>query len=169
MKKILIVMFAFSFLFPVMAAEDVHFIQPDDYFISDSALGDHAWIPVHLAKMINANSPKGDAQFMRVKDGKKLWTKNFYTTRIAQKSDLKLGVKMIALDTSEDGIYRAPKTKQEARTVPWFLAVITDTSDLYKDYVTVSGGYKVNINAMRILIKDNSEAEVIPDSIEESQ
>lgn len=144
-------------MFPLFATEDAHFIQSDDYFISDKPLGDNAWIHIYLAKLVNSNSPKGDAQFMRVGDGKKIWTKNFYTTRIANKNELKLGMKVTMLDASEDDIYHAPKTKEEARKGSWFMAVITDMSDLYKDYVTVSGGYKVSLNAIRVLIKDNTE------------
>jgi hypothetical protein len=45
---------------------------------------------------------------------------------------------------------------QEQRVCParcnWFMAKITDISDLYKGYVTVSGGYKVNPKNLRVLV-----------------
>lgn len=150
--------FALS-LVPVFASEDDHYIQPDDYFISTEAFKDQDWIRVNLAKQQEApkKETKGEAKFMQITDGKTVWTKIFWKTRIATKEDLKIGTIVVALDVSGDeSIYRAPESKEEARTAPWFMAKITDTSDLYKDYVTVSGGFKVKIDAMRVIVKEGS-------------
>lgn len=49
-----------------------------------------------------------------------------------------------------------PQEKSEARQGHWFLAVITDTSDLFKNQVTTSGGYKVATRNIRINIDEKS-------------
>jgi hypothetical protein len=142
---------------PAYAEEDTHFIQPDDYFISSDAYRTQAWISVYLAKMQETptKETKNEAKFLQVIDGKEVWTKNYYKTVIAAKSDIKIGTIMIALDVAGEGdVYRAPESKDEARTANWFIAKITDVSDLYKGYVTVSGGYKVKIDAMRVIVKE---------------
>ena len=108
-----------------------------------------------LAKQLKAPSAqtKNEAQFMQVLDGKEVWTKYYYRTRIATSSDIRMGAVIIALDVAGDEeVYRAPESKEEARTAPWFMAKITDVSDLHKGYVTVSGGYKVSVEALRVKV-----------------
>lgn len=142
---------------PVMvsdAGEDEHYIQLDDYFISDEPLGQHSWIWVGLAKMVTPPSAatKKEAEFFQVKDGNKVWIKNYWQTRRAQKVELKLGTVVVAFnDHRQDDIYSAPESKETARGGSWFMAKITDLSDLYKGYVTVSGNYKVSPNNLRVI------------------
>ncbi|PJZ27464.1 hypothetical protein CH352_16795 [Leptospira hartskeerlii] len=155
-RVIAIVAFYLSLL-PVglFAEEDDHYIQPDDYFVSREEYNDQTYINVYLAKEMtpaSATKTKGEGEFMQVTDGKKYWTKNFYITRIATDKDLKLGVKVIIFDRSNEDGYRAPESKEEARTENWFMAKITDTSDLFKGIVTVSGGYKILKNNLRVII-----------------
>jgi len=139
----------------VSVQDDDHYIQSDDYFISTEPLKNQEWIYVYLAKMITppTQKTKGEGEFLKVSDGNKVWTKYYYSTRIATQNDLKLGVEVIVLDRQDNGIYRAPENKDEARNSDWFIAKITDLSDLYKGYFTVSGGYKINVRAARIIIK----------------
>jgi len=140
----------------LFAEDDDHFIQPDDYFISNDDFKSQAWIRVTLAKMKTPPSAatKNEAEFMQVLDGKDIWTKYYWSTRIAGSEELKIGAVVIMLDQSGDeGVYRAPENKDEARQVSWFMAKITDMSDLYKGYVTVSGGYKVDPKAIRVIVK----------------
>jgi hypothetical protein len=159
MKKSLFAVLAFVFalsLVPVFADEDEHYIQPDDYFISKDAFKDQDWVYVFLAKQQEAPKPqtKGEAKFMQVGDGKNVWTKNYWMTRKATKEALKIGTVVIMLDAAgAEDIYRSPESKEEARTANWFIAKITDVSDLYKEYVTVSGGFKVKIDAIRVIVK----------------
>jgi len=135
---------------------DEHYIQPDDFFISNEDLKSRAWMHVQLAKMITSPTAqtKSEAEFMKVHDGKQLWTKYYWSSRIATGADLKLGTLVIMLDdTDGEGLYSPPEDKNQARNKSWFIAKITDTSDLFKGYVMVSGGYKVRVEAMRIPIK----------------
>ena len=136
-------------------AGDAQYIQSDDYFIAQELYNGQNWIRVTLAKQLKAPSAqtKNEAQFMQVLDGKEVWTKYYYRTRIATSSDIRMGAVIIALDVAGDEeVYRAPESKEEARTAPWFMAKITDVSDLHKGYVTVSGGYKVSVEALRVKV-----------------
>lgn len=152
-----------ALIFPavsVFADEDDHYIQLDDYFISKDAFKDQDWIYVTLAKMTKAatKDTKNEAQFLQIRDGKAVWTKYFWTTRLATQEDLKLGMPVILADIAGDeDIYRAPDSKDESRSTSWFLAKITDLSDLYKEFVTVSGGYKASIGALRVIVKDSQK------------
>ncbi len=89
-----------------------------------------------------------------VGSGKEIWTKYYWKSRIAAKGEIKIGKTIIAFnDNREDDIYYAPENKEGARTDSWFMAKITDTTDMYKGYVMVSGGYKVAIDNIRIPLK----------------
>ncbi len=137
------------------ANEDRHYIQADDFFISEEAMEDRPWIYVNLAKMTvhPSTKTKGEAEFFRIKDGNKLWTKQYWRTRIARPDEIKLGAMVILFDGNNvNDIYQAPQDKSNARQSNWFLAKITDKTDLYKGYLTVSGGYKVNPKNIRVII-----------------
>lgn len=141
---------------PVPAGEDSHFIQHDDYFIQRHNLDGRAWIYVDLAKMVNApgSHTKGEAEFMKVRDAKQLWTSHYWQTRIAAQHELRLGLPVIMFEGNHRGsVYHAPQSKERARGSNWFMAKITDTSDLYKGYVTVSGNYKVAVDNLRVIIQ----------------
>ncbi len=141
------------------AGDDDHYIQGDDYFIADQPLGDNSWIYVRLAKLTTPPSgqTKGDAKFMQVTDGKEVWTKYFWKTRKASNADLKLGTMVIMCEIGgDDSTYRAPNSKEEGRSSNWFMAKITDMSDTYRGYVTVSGPYKASLNNLRILLPGGS-------------
>lgn len=138
------------------ASEDIHFLQGDDYFIQEHSLGNQAWMYVNLAKIVSppSSATKGEGEFMKVVDGQNLWTGNYWRTRIAGKSELKLGMHVIAFnDNHRNDAYQAPDKKETARGGAWFYAKITDMSDVYKGYVTVSGNYKVSLNNLRVIIR----------------
>jgi hypothetical protein len=135
--------------------DDAHFIQPDDYFINNEELGSHSYIYVSLAKMVTAPSSnsKDEGEFMKVHDGQNLWTSHIWQSRIASKNELRIGMHFIAFhDNHQNGVYQAPNKKDRARGGTWWYAKITDMSDMYKGFVTVSGNYKVGLNNIRIPI-----------------
>jgi len=135
---------------------DAHFVQPDDYFFSDDALEDYRWAYVKLGKLSTAPTPetKNQAQFMNTSTGKLEWAKWWARTRIATKADLALGTEVICFDSNNNGeVYMPPTSNQSARTDSWFLARITDTSELFKGYVLVTDGYKVHMNNLRVILK----------------
>ena len=141
---------------PSSGGEDEQFIQSDDYFIADEALTSQAWIWVSLAKMTSepSSSSKHEAEMMKIRDGNKVWTKNYYRTAVARKSDLKIGTVVVAFnDNNRDDIYMAPDSKESSRGGSWFMGKVIDMTDLYKGYLTVAGNYKVSPKNMRILVK----------------
>lgn len=136
------------------ADEDSHFIQSNDYFISDQPMGSNEWIYVVLAKMVTPPSAatKGEGEFFKVVDGNNIWTKHYWKTGIAQKSEIHLGTVVICSEAhSDNDIYKAPEAKDSARGGSWFMAKVTDMSDLYKGFLTVSGGYKIAPDNLRIV------------------
>jgi len=141
---------------PPPMGDDSHFIQGDDYFIQRHGLEGRTWIYVELAKMVNApgGNTKGEAEFMKVKDGKNYWTSHYWQTRIAHQSELRLGLNVIIFEGNHrNSIYDVPERKDRARGSNWFMARITDMSDMYKGYVTVSGNYKVSLRNMRVILR----------------
>jgi hypothetical protein len=132
--------------------DDEHYIQEDDFFISPDAFNRQEWIYVKLAKMVTPPSTKTkkEAEFFQVGNGNRVWTKHYWQTRLARKDELKLGTAVVIFERGDNGIYVAPENKDEARRGSWFMARITDMSDLYKGYVTVSGGYKANVRNIRV-------------------
>lgn len=142
------------------SGDDAHYIQPDDYFISKEDLGSHTYIYVYLSKMVTAPSSnsKDEGEFMKVGDGQNQWTSHIWQSRIASKNELKLGMHIIIFEhNSVKGVYQAPKKKDSARSGSWFYAKITDMSDMYKGFVTVSGNYKAGLNNIRIPIPYRSQ------------
>ncbi len=88
---------------------------------------------------------------MQIADGQELWTKYYWQSRPVPVSQVKVGSIVIALDVADNDIYRAPENKEEARTTKWFMAKVTDMSDVYKGFVTVSGPYKVSVKNLRLI------------------
>lgn len=139
---------------PVLAEEDDHYISSDYYFITKEKFT-QGYIYVTLATMKTpaTKQTKDQAEFTEISSGNEVWTKFYYKTRILAKNEIKTGVVIIACNVSDEEAYRAPDSKDEAINTSWFMAKITDVSDMYKGYVTVSGGYKVRLNNMRIAVK----------------
>jgi hypothetical protein len=149
----------------VFAADDAHFIQPDDFFISDKELGRDTYMYVKLAKMTTAptDATRGDGEFLQVENGHTKWTRHFWRTRIASPADLKLGQQIIAFhDHTPGGIYQAPTRKENARGQTWWYAKITDITDTYKGYVTVAGRYKVGLGNIRIPVPYSGAEPIAP-------
>ncbi len=143
---------------PVSAAEDAHYIDSDYYFITKEKFT-QGYIYVTLATMKTPATvqTKNEAEFLTINGGEEIWTKFYYKTRIAAKPELKIGLEVISFNLSDDELYRAPENKDEAIGNSWFMAKITDVSDMYKGYVTVSGGYKVKLDNMRVVIKEKTK------------
>jgi hypothetical protein len=137
------------------AIDDDHFIQKDDYFVSPVALEKNPYIYLSLAKMVTEPSvrSKGEAEFFKVIDGSTIWTKFYFQSRIAQDGDIRLGTLVIVHEgRTDESVYLAPETKEGARGGSWFMAKVTDVSDLYRGHITVSGNYKISLRNLRILL-----------------
>ena len=139
---------------PLFAEDDDHYINSDHYFITKQKLT-QGWIYVTLATLKTAATPqtKNEAEFITVSDGEEIWTKYYYKTRIADQKEIKIGLEVIACEIGDGEVYRMPENKDEALQSGWFMAKVTDVSDLFKGYVTVSGGYKIKLDNMRVVVK----------------
>ncbi len=144
-----------STLGAVDTREDAHWIQADDYFIASRAF-DKGWHSVYVAKMKEppTDANKGEALFFVVKDGGEERSAHFYRTRPAAQADLVLGNVLICFDHNKQGkVYGAPRDKDNARPGAWWIARITDLSDLSKGYATLAGHYHCAPDALRALVK----------------
>ena len=133
---------------------DAHFFE-DDYLLIATEQYKSGWIRVITGKMVEpaSKATKGEAKLMYISNGDEVWSKYFYNTRVATKSDLKVGKILFASDVNnEDGVYMGPENKSDTYD-SWFMTKITDMSDIHKGYVTVAGNYKVSINALRVEVK----------------
>jgi hypothetical protein len=161
-KKTLVITFLLSVLSfaliataPVFADDDDdHYIGSDKYFVGTEKLKS-AWMYVSLATMKTPATAqtKNEAEFLMIRDGSEIWTKFYWKTRILNEKEIKTGLEVIAFEAGDGDVYRAPESKDEAMNNNWFMAKITDVSDLFKGYVTVSGGYKVKVNNLRVVTK----------------
>jgi hypothetical protein len=119
--------------------EDVHWFQADDFLVLAS---EHdAKRIFYVAKMTqsSAANTKGEAHFL-LASGKDVWSAKYYRTRVATRADLRVGATGICFVFHFwDGEADPPKDKHQAREGAWMAAVITDTADIYKGRVTVSG------------------------------
>lgn len=135
---------------------DVHFVQPDDYFVADEMLDDKDWMYVELAKMITPATPetKNQAQFLMIQGGNTAWKKYWMKSRIATTSEITLGKQVIIFDgNNQSDIYYPPTSNQSTRTENWFLSRIVDTSETFRGYVMVGGGYKIALNNLRVIVQ----------------
>jgi len=140
---------------PAGATGDMHFIQADDYFIFDEPLGQNPWNRVWLGKMQTAPTPEtqNKAKFLFVQNGASEWVTYWVKTRPAVSSDLVLGKEVYFFDNMGDAdIYVAPTSNNEARTYDWAQSRITDTSEAYRGFITVGGGYKISLSNLRVAI-----------------
>lgn len=139
----------------VPAGADRHFIQADDFFITEESLDNEDYLDTYIAKMQTAPSEatKNQGQFFRVIDGKSVWSKYYAKTRIATPADLVVGKIVYYCGVQDDdGNKRAPLSNQECRRHNWFKSRITDTSELYRNIILTASGDRVNMNALRVEI-----------------
>lgn len=113
---------------PAAPVEDAHWFQPDDYLIvGGSQCG------ATIGKLLADASPatKGEAKFFATVAAKEVWTKTSWRTRPAAPADLQIGGQIFC-----SGDQVIPTSKEFSRTRQWDPGRITDTSDLYKGFVT---------------------------------
>lgn len=139
-----------------LAADDNHFIQDDDYFFTTDKHLDRG-VRVHIGKMMTPASPetKGEAEFLAVSSGKKVFTANYWKSRTMNIDEIRIGAQVIYFaGERRDGAFRMPKKKEEARKESWYMATVTDVSDLYKQIVTLAGNKQVDVANLRMPYRD---------------
>jgi hypothetical protein len=125
--------------------EDQHWFHADDYLVVTAAHGSHTGATWQLAKMTQApsSSTRSEGQFLTM-HGQSVWTAHFARTRVAVAADLRVGQVVFS------AWYGKPfAKKEESRNGSWWQGTIADTSDLYKNLVSVSGK-NCEANALRV-------------------
>lgn len=139
----------------VSGSEDRQFLHPDHYLVGDAELPEKDWRRIFAAVAIQPPSAatKGEGQMLMANSGNVLWTKHAWRTRLADPKDLVLGAHVYCLDARDhNGLFRNPENRREALGHAWFVAKITDTSELFKNVVTLGGNFKANIDALRVVV-----------------
>lgn len=133
--------------------EDAHYLKEGHWFIGKKPLPERSYVYVDVAAAIQPPSKqtKGEGHFVSLKNGQLWWTANAWPTRIATKDDLKVGQFAFLPELKKNGVYHAPRTREEALTRRWWVIKIVDTSELYKGVVGLAGGYKVSVDAIRVV------------------
>lgn len=134
---------------------DAHFVYVDDYFIMEELLTDQSYVYASVAKMVIAPSPATNnrGKFRRVMDNQEIWTSYYAKTRIATSSDFVSGKQVFFLNFLDSyGNYRAPENLSETQNSWWYQAKISGISDMHRGFLTVGGGYNVNLNALRVAV-----------------
>ncbi len=137
------------------AGTDAHFVRVDEYFVMEQPLAAQPFVFASLGKMQTLPSAdhNNEGRFLRLVDSQQIWTQYFAKTRIAKSGDLVLDKEVFFLQiTDPAGNYRPPQSSAETSGAWWMKARITDMSTKNNGYVKVSGGYNVNLNALRVSV-----------------
>lgn len=140
---------------------DAHFLNPDqEYLVADQEY-EGGYLYVALATMVQAPSDqtRGEAQFIslggRKPAGERFWSRWFWKTRVATAQDLAVGQLAFCLNaTDPQGVYRAPRDRNEAVSTAWFMGTVLDISDLFRqrvlfdEYPVASTGLRVPVPAV---------------------
>jgi hypothetical protein len=139
------------------AGFDSHWVKADEYLVLDAKyVAGSSWNSAYLAKMITppSQATRNEAEFFIIgggKKGQKLWTANYHWTRVARRQDLKEGKILFALDgnKNDQDLYVPGASRDRMLSQNFFVGTVNDTSELYKNYIQLSG-YKVHHQALRV-------------------
>lgn len=137
-------------------AADAHYVVVNDYLIMEQPLVDQTYVYSAIARMEMAPSPATNdrGKFRRLLDDQMVWTEHYAKTRIAKSADLVEENEIFFLNIVDDeGIYRAPQSLSESQSNWWYKARVTDISEKHRGFLTVSGGFRVHLNAIRVAIR----------------
>ena len=133
-------------------AEDHQFVRADHWIVANKPLPEKNYIQASVGVAVALPSPetKNQGHFIRVNNGKILWTQHAWRTRPATEADLQIGRYAFMPHTQKDKVYQIGKDRAATIGRRWWIAKITDTSEAFKGVITVSGGYKVALTSMRV-------------------
>ncbi|QQR90974.1 MAG: hypothetical protein IPJ88_04380 [Myxococcales bacterium] len=133
-------------------SEDGDFLTPNHVFIADSDIPEVGFIFAH-AGVVLKDSKSGKPTVLRLADG---WTgevKHVYSSQKASQDDLKKGVQVIMPYEQQNGIFIKAQNEETAHNKRWWIAKIVDTSELDKGFIKVNKGYRVSVDAVRLIEK----------------
>ena len=136
---------------------DEHYVDDNVIFVSKDAFSGSGYIWVSPSTVMEAPTAKtkNEGQYMIIQSGTEIWTKNAWKTVIASEKDLKVGLVVIFFGGREvDDVRQPPEDKEQAQAEHgWVMAKITDMSNKYRGYITLSGGWKVAMENIRKIVK----------------
>lgn len=133
--------------------EDAHFLSRDHWLYAEGKPRG-PWTTVHVAVALTPPSrkTKGEGEFMSVQSGGEVWTRWAWRTRPATERDLRKGTRVFMLHAAHQNVTRPPADRYENHHTSWWTATIKDASTAYKGTVMVSGGFQVQVAALRVAL-----------------
>ena len=133
--------------------EDAHYLTDSHWIFADKPLPDRNFIYANVGAVIEPPSrrTKNQGHFLDVRTGEALWSGHAWRTRPAGERDVRVGDFVAMVHIGDRGLYRAPKSREEAMGRRWWIAKVVDTSEMFKGVIGVAGGYKVSLDAARVI------------------
>ncbi len=134
---------------------DRHFVPMDTFLVGDKALIGRDWIYVYpaLKESFPLQPKMSSDRFFLLKNGKHVWLKFSWKSRIATKEDLKVGTLVSYIEKWGDKYYIPPTSYEEVSNRLWLIAKITDIKNIKDGYVTVSGPSFVGVDSLRVIVE----------------
>jgi len=134
---------------------DEHFLSTDHWIVSNrGGLPESGYIYASVAAPAQLPSPEtqGQGHFIRTSDGAVVWTEHAWRTRKATKEDLRPGMNVVIFYQKRGGTYVGPESRAKALGSRWWITQITDTSTLFRNTVSLAGGYTADVSALRVIL-----------------
>lgn len=137
----------------VQGDEDAHYLTNSHWIFADKPLPDRGYIYASVGAVIEPPSrrTKNQGHFLDVRTGEALWSGHAWRTRPAGERDVRVGDFVAMAHIGDRGLYRAPKSREEAMGRRWWIAKVVDTSEMFKGVIGVAGGHKVSVDAARVI------------------
>lgn len=129
-----------------------HCLQPDDVLVSEELKS--GYVSAQVGKQTAPPNSAGEATYMILADGSTRTSRVAYRSHRATPQEIAVGALVAVHDVVHDGVYIAPRSRQEAMNNAWFVARIVSTDPVPQGRVMVSGGYTVAVDALRIVDGD---------------
>ena len=136
---------------------DSHFLDSTEYFISEEAFSSGVlWVAVGRMVVGPTSTSRGQAQFLVVGGGvgldagRRVWTQYYWLTRPTTIEDVKLGKTVFCIDLEEDSVHRGPHDRSEALNNNWYMTIVTDVSDLFRQEVRASER-RLGLSCLRVV------------------
>lgn len=113
----------------------------------------------HLLKPPSPES-KGQALFLLVKDGSRVWADRWFETRSLRPGEaVGLDQRVAYFRRWDDGVMLPPRSHEDAIKGEWYISTVTDLSDLFKRQVHVAReGMPVQVTALRLIVRAGAGA-----------
>lgn len=147
---------------------DRHFLDSTEVFIApDSMSGASQYLAVGRVLTPPSPATRNEGQYLVVgggasyTTGQRVWTRWVWSTRPASAQEAALGTTVFCLNATENDVYRSPRDRNEALNTGWWMTVITDVSDLYRQEVR-AGEYRLGLDCLRVSASGTADRAGLP-------